>query len=204
MDCLKLGLKDLRTNLSIIPQDPVLFSGTIRFNLDPFDEHSDEEVWNILKKCELYEFINNKEDQLQCTVLEDGSNFSQGQKQLICIGRALLKKSKILLLDEATSSIDKHTDKLIQKLIREQFKDRTVLCIAHRLETIIDYDKIMVLDKGKIIEYDTPENLLSKDESDKTAIFKNMVKNELQGGNGNESGSEEYKNGNLHSIIEES
>ena len=200
MDCLKLGLKDLRTSLSIIPQDPVLFSGTIRFNLDPFDEHSDHDIWDILRKCELYDFINNKEDKLECAVLEDGSNFSQGQKQLICIGRALLKKSKILLLDEATSSIDKYTDRLIQKLITEQFKDRTVLCIAHRLETIIDYDKIMVLDKGEIIEYDTPQNLLNKDEDDKSAIFKNMVKNELQGGNLSESGSE--KNGG-NDVIEE-
>ena len=110
IDCLCLGLKDLRSSLSIIPQDPVLFSGTIKFNLDPFNEHSDDEIWDILNKCELYELINSKEDKLECVVKED-EVISVKDKQLICIGRALLKKSKILL-DEATSSIDKYTDKL--------------------------------------------------------------------------------------------
>eukprot|EP00483_Globobulimina_turgida_P005559 UN05569 len=171
-DILKLGLNDLRNRLAIIPQDAVLFSGSVRFNLDPFTEYNDNEIWDILKKCELYEFIHNKNDKLDYLVGENGSNFSHGQKQLICIGRALLKKSKILFLDEATSSIDKYTDKLIQKVIRKQFTNTTILCIAHRLQTIIDYDKIMVLSNGDIIEYDTPTNLLNKNRNDKTAIFK--------------------------------
>ena len=177
INCLRLGLKDLRSNLSIIPQDPVLFSGTLRFNLDPFNEYNDNEVWDILKKCELYNFVSNLNNKLLYIVTEDGSNFSLGQKQLICIGRALLKKSKILLLDEATSSIDKYTDKLIQKLIRKEFKNKTVLCIAHRINTIIDYDKIMVLSNGFVIEYDLPQNILNKSDDDKTAIFKTMIKN---------------------------
>jgi len=171
VDCLKLGLKDLRSSLSIIPQEPVLFSGTLRFNLDPFGERSDDEIWSVLKKCELFDFVNSKDEKLDFRVSEGGGNFSAGQKQLICIGRALLKKSKVLGLDEATSSIDKHTDSLIQTLIRKEFESITVLCIAHRLETIIDYDQIMVLSKGKIIEYGPPQTLLEN----KNGEFYGMV-----------------------------
>jgi len=181
IDALSLGLKELRESISIIPQDPVLFSGTIRFNLDPFENHSDDAIWRVLESVELFDFVDKLEGKLEGVVKEDGSNFSQGQKQLICIGRALLKQSRILLLDEATSSIDKYTDQLIQKVIREQFKDRTVLCIAHRLETILDYDRIMVLSDGNIIEFDTPQNLLQKEDDDPNAIFKNMVNNEAGG-----------------------
>eukprot|EP01083_Nonionella_stella_P195222 719309_1 len=131
VNCLNLGLKDLRSSLSIIPQEPVLFSGTLKFNLDPFNEKSENEIWDVLRKCELYNFINSKDEKLNFGVTEGGNNFSAGQKQLICIGRALLKKSKVLCLDEATSSIDKHTDSLIQTLIRKEFSGVTVLCIAH-------------------------------------------------------------------------
>merc|ERR1712228_314932 len=139
---------------------------------DPFGERSDDEIWDVLKKCELFEFIQSKEEKLEFMVSEGGNNFSSGQKQLLCIGRALLKKSKILALDEATSSIDKHTDGLIQTLIRKEFSDVTVLCIAHRLDTIIDYDKIIVLSKGKVLEYDTPQNLMEDVDSE----FYKMVK----------------------------
>ncbi len=166
VDCLELGLKDLRTSLSIIPQEPVLFSGSLRFNLDPFGQKTEDEIWDVLRKCELYDFVHSKEEKLEFPVTEGGSNFSAGQKQLICIGRALLKQSKVLALDEATSSIDKHTDSLIQTLIRKEFKNITVLCIAHRLDTIVDYDKIMVLAKGKIVEYDSPQNLLKNENGD--------------------------------------
>ena len=172
IDCCKLGLRDLRSNLSIIPQDPVLFSGTIRFNLDPFNKHTDSQVWDVLKAVKLIDVINNeKSGGLECIVNENGSNFSQGQKQLICFARALLKNSKVLLLDEATSSIDQHTDKLIQELIRKEFIDKTVLCIAHRLETILDYDRIMVLSKGDIIEFDKPDILMKKSDG----VFASMV-----------------------------
>jgi len=172
VNCLQLGLKDLRQSLAIIPQEAVIFSGTLRFNLDPFCERSDDEIWNALRKCELYDFVSEKADGLQYMVSEGGGNFSAGQRQLVCIGRAILKKSSVLLLDEATSSIDKHTDNLIQKLIRNEFNDVTVICIAHRLETIIDYDRILVLSKGEIQEFDTPNNLLSKGEA---SIFYQMV-----------------------------
>ncbi len=171
IDISKLGLRDLRSRLSIIPQDPVLFSGSVRFNLDPFHEYRDEQIWDILRRCELYEHIYGKTERLEYKVSEGGKNFSQGQRQLICIGRALLKNTKILLLDEATSSIDKHTDALIQKLIRENFKKRTVLTIAHRIETIMDYDRIMVLKEGVIAEFDTPQNLLK----DENGLFWAMV-----------------------------
>ena len=166
IDCMKLGLRDLRSSISIIPQDPVLFSGSIRFNLDPFNERSDDDVIKILKQVKLYNKIVSSSDNLinmdplQYVVAEGGSNFSQGQKQLICIARALLRNSKILALDEATSSVDQKTDKLIQDLIRTSFKNQTVLTIAHRLETIIDYDKLIVLKQGKVVEYDSPQNLL--------------------------------------------
>ena len=171
VDCLRLGLKDLRCSLSIIPQEPVLFSGTLRFNLDPFGQCSEDEIWSVLKKCELFEFVHSKEEGLDFVVSEGGGNFSAGQKQLICIGRALLKKSTVLALDEATSSIDKHTDSLIQTLIRNEFDRITVLCIAHRLDTIIDYDQIMVLHKGRIAEYGPPQKLLQN----KDGVFYGMV-----------------------------
>eukprot|EP01083_Nonionella_stella_P072306 194855_1 len=192
VDCLKLGLKDLRSNLAIIPQDPVLLSGTLKFNLDPFDEYTDDEIWDVLKKIKLYNFINEKSDKLQFIVTENGNNFSCGQKQLICIGRALLKKTKILLLDEATSSIDKHTDQLIQNLIRKEFTDRTVLCIAHRLQTIIDYDKILVLANGSIIQFDAPKQLLK----DKNGAFAKMVLDKMD--------VNESDDGNHNDIVEES
>ena len=166
VDCLRLGLKDLRRSLSIIPQEPVLFSGTLRFNLDPFGERTEEEIWSVLRKCDLFDFVDSKTEKLDFRVSEGGGNFSAGQKQLICIGRALLKKSKVLALDEATSSIDKHTDSLIQTLIRKEFESITVLCIAHRLDTIIDYDQIMVLSKGRIVEYGPPQKLLENEKGE--------------------------------------
>lgn len=153
-------------------RDPVLFSGTLRFNMDPFTLYTDDEIWDVLTKIKLFELINGKKYKLQCKVSENGNNFSSGQKQLICIGRALLKKnSKFLLLDEATSSIDKHTDHLIQNLIRKQFADKTVLCIAHRLNTVIDYDKILVLGNGKILEFDKPTELLQRE----NGVFASML-----------------------------
>jgi len=158
--------------MSIIPQDPVLFSGSIKFNLDPFNQYQDEELWNVLKKIHLFDFVQEKTEQLNYLIAERGSNFSQGQRQLICIGRALLRKTKILLLDEATSSVDSTTDQLIQTTIRQNFQDRTVLTIAHRLETILDSDRVMVLSDGRIIEFDTPSKLLENS----NGVFASMVK----------------------------
>nr|QUF59448.1 ATP-binding cassette transporter Abcc1-4 [Brachionus angularis] len=166
-----IGLHDLRKKLTIIPQDPVLFSGSLRINLDPFEEYSNDRIWNALEHAHLKEFVQKLDKQLDFECSEGGENLSVGQRQLICLARALLRKTKILILDEATASIDHNTDDLIQQTIRTEFKDCTVLTIAHRLNTILDSNRIMVLDKGKIAELDSPKNLLEK----KTTIFYSMA-----------------------------
>lgn len=167
-----IGLHDLRKKLTIIPQDPVLFSGTLRVNLDPFEEYSDSQIWDALEHANLKEYVKGLEKKLEFECSEGGDNLSVGQRQLICLTRALLRKTKILILDEATASIDHNTDELIQSTIRSQFKDCTILTIAHRLNTIIDNDRIMVLDKGKLVEFDSPSNLLMNNSS----IFFSMAK----------------------------
>uniref|UniRef100_A0A670I6L0 ATP binding cassette subfamily C member 4 n=1 Tax=Podarcis muralis TaxID=64176 RepID=A0A670I6L0_PODMU len=167
----ELGLHDLRKKISIIPQEPVLFTGTMRKNLDPFDEYSDEELWNSLEEVQLKEAIEELPDKLETQLAESGSNFSVGQRQLVCLARAILKKNKILIIDEATANVDPRTDELIQKTIREKFAQCTVLTIAHRLNTIIDSDRIMVLDSGRLKEYDEPYILLQEKES----LFYKMV-----------------------------
>ncbi|XP_032672071.1 multidrug resistance-associated protein 1 isoform X3 [Odontomachus brunneus] len=168
----KLGLHDLRSRLTIIPQDPVLFSGTLRLNLDPFDNHSDEEIWRALEHAHLKSFVKNLPSGLIHEVSEGGENLSVGQRQLICLARALLRKTKVLILDEATAAVDLETDDLIQTTIRHEFKDCTVLTIAHRLNTILDSDKVIVLDKGLIVEYDSPHTLLRNP----TSSFYSMAK----------------------------
>jgi len=167
----EIGTAALRLNVSIIPQDPVMFSNTIRYNLDPFATKSEEELWEVLKKVNMAETIAGLPKGLNDVVAEGGENFSQGQRQLLCIGRSLLRKPKILVMDEATASIDNETDATIQKMIRENFNDATVLTIAHRLNTIMDSDRILVLEDGHIAELDTPENLMAKD----MGQFKAMV-----------------------------
>ncbi|XP_018417069.1 PREDICTED: canalicular multispecific organic anion transporter 1 isoform X2 [Nanorana parkeri] len=161
-DISTVGLHDLRKKLTIIPQDPVLFSGTLRMNLDPFDQYTDEEVWKALELSHLKPYVEGLEEKLFYAVSEGGENLSVGQRQLVCLARALLRKSKILILDEATAAVDLETDNLIQRTIRSEFADCTVLTIAHRLHTIMDSNKVMVLDAGKIIEYGEPEALLHK------------------------------------------
>eukprot|EP01083_Nonionella_stella_P288931 983231_1 len=176
LDFKKLGLRDLRSNLSIITQTPILFGDcTLRFNLDPFDVYTDDEIQNAIKSVSgsLYDLIRERDGKLDCLIAENGSNFSVGQKQLICFARSMLNNSAILCMDEATSSIDKNTDNIIQKLIRsEVFDETTVISIAHRIQTIIDYDYILVLNNGKIAQYDTPTNLLQQ----KDGLFANLVK----------------------------
>ncbi|KAM9321307.1 ATP-binding cassette sub-family C member 4 [Gastrophryne carolinensis] len=167
----ELGLHDLRKKMSIIPQEPVLFTGTMRKNLDPFDEHTDEELWDVLEEVQLKEAIEELPGRIETQLAESGSNFSVGQRQLVCLARAILRKNRILIIDEATANVDPRTDELIQKTIREKFADCTVLTIAHRLNTIIDSDKIMVLDAGRVKEFDEPYNLLQNKES----LFYNMV-----------------------------
>ncbi|XP_022898991.1 ABC transporter C family member 2-like isoform X2 [Olea europaea var. sylvestris] len=162
-DIAKFGLTDLRKVLGIIPQSPVLFSGSVRFNLDPFCEHNDPDLWEALERAHLKDVIKRNAFGLDAEVLEGGENFSVGQRQLLSLARALLRRSKILVLDEATAAVDFRTDALIQKTIREEFKSCTMLIIAHRINTIIDSDQILVLDAGQVVEYDTPEKLLQKE-----------------------------------------
>uniref|UniRef100_A0A8C1PG59 ABC-type glutathione-S-conjugate transporter n=1 Tax=Cyprinus carpio TaxID=7962 RepID=A0A8C1PG59_CYPCA len=158
----EIGLHDLRSRITIIPQDPVLFSGSLRMNLDPFDAYSDEEVWNALELAHLKNFVSELPDKLNHECSEGGENISLGQRQLVCLARALLRKTKILVLDEATAALDLETDTLIQSTIRSQFEDCAVLTIAHRLNTIMDYTKVIVMDKGHIVEMDSPSNLIAK------------------------------------------
>uniref|UniRef100_A0A8C9ZXN7 ATP-binding cassette, sub-family C (CFTR/MRP), member 3 n=1 Tax=Sander lucioperca TaxID=283035 RepID=A0A8C9ZXN7_SANLU len=167
----EIGLHDLRSKLTIIPQEPVLFSGTLKMNLDPFEKYSDEEVWRALEHSHLHKFVSNQPAKLELECSEGGENLSVGQRQLVCLARALLRKTRILILDEATAAIDLETDDLIQSTIRTQFEDCTVFTIAHRLNTIMDYTRVLVLDKGQVAEFDTPANLLSQ-----RGIFYGMAK----------------------------
>uniref|UniRef100_A0A803TJQ8 ATP binding cassette subfamily C member 2 n=1 Tax=Anolis carolinensis TaxID=28377 RepID=A0A803TJQ8_ANOCA len=162
LDIATIGLHDLRQKLTIIPQDPVLFSGSLRMNLDPFDQHSDKDVWYALELAHLKTFVSSLPEGLSYPVSEAGENLSVGQRQLLCLARALLRKSKILILDEATAAVDMETDHLIQQTIRSEFVDCTVITIAHRLHTIMDSNRVMVLQAGKIVEFDSPEELLQQ------------------------------------------
>ncbi|GKV01698.1 hypothetical protein SLEP1_g14237 [Rubroshorea leprosula] len=171
IDISKIGLHDLRSRLSIIPQDPTLFQGTIRGNLDPLEEHADNEIWQALDKSQLVDIVRRKDRKLDTPVLENGDNWSVGQRQLVSLGRALLKQARILVLDEATASVDTATDNLIQKIIRTEFKDCTVCTIAHRIPTVIDSDLVLVLSDGRVAEFDTPARLLE----DKSSIFLKLV-----------------------------
>ncbi|KAJ3357564.1 hypothetical protein HDU83_006290 [Entophlyctis luteolus] len=219
VDISKIGLQDLRSRLTIIPQDPVLFEGTLRFNLDPLGTYTDDTIWDAVKAVGLLESmqkglsrsnssaslldgekgkgaatsssssaIGNASDTagdanptvpktgggvnltLESNVAESGNNFSQGQRQLICLARAILRQTKVFFLDEATASVDEATDSRIQKTIRTSFKDATVITIAHRLKTIADYDRVLVLERGKIEEFDAPINLINK----KNGLFRKM------------------------------
>jgi ABC-type multidrug transport system fused ATPase/permease subunit len=151
--------------LTIIPQDPVVFSETLRHNLDPFGEYNDQQIWSSIECTGLKEFVQSLPNNLEYKCVEGGDNLSLGQRQLLCLSRAILKKTKILILDEATAAIDFKSDHVIQKIISEKFKESTVITIAHRLNTIIDSTRILVLDKGKIKEFDTPSSLLSNKNS---------------------------------------
>ncbi|KAJ2483694.1 hypothetical protein IWW56_000258 [Coemansia sp. RSA 2131] len=181
IDIATIGLHDLRSRISIIPQDPVLFEGTIRDNLDPMDEYTDDEVWASIHTTHIEgmlekpteKYIENPRNAdmgiwlegigLNKWIKHSGSNFSVGERQLISLCRALLWRRKILVLDEATANIDNKTDQLIQTVLRKEFKDCTILTIAHRLNTVIDCDRILVMDQGTVAEFDTPKNLLARD-----------------------------------------
>jgi ABC-type multidrug transport system fused ATPase/permease subunit len=220
IDISQLRLRDLRSRLAIIPQDPVLFSGTIRSNLDPFDEHEDYELVEALKRVHLISDSSelhsssaslsdvqassnadhnpvlagnaatpsthtapstpkntNLFQNLYTPISESGQNLSQGQRQLLCLARAIISRPKILILDEATSAVDKATDELIQRSIREQFKDSTLIVIAHRLSTIADFDRVLVLGEGRVLEFDSPQALLEREikEGEDEGAFRGLV-----------------------------
>ncbi|XP_064537337.1 multidrug resistance-associated protein 1 isoform X6 [Drosophila montana] len=172
IDIATMGLHMLRSRLTIIPQDPVLFSGSLRSNLDPFEVKTDDELWKALELSHLKAFAKSLTAGLNHEISEGGENLSVGQRQLVCLARALLRKTKVLVLDEATAAVDLETDDLIQKTIRSEFRECTVLTIAHRLNTILDSDKVIVLDKGQITEFAAPNALLA----DPKSAFYSMAK----------------------------
>uniref|UniRef100_A0A3B5MW06 ABC transporter domain-containing protein n=1 Tax=Xiphophorus couchianus TaxID=32473 RepID=A0A3B5MW06_9TELE len=171
----EIGLHTLRQKMSIIPQDPVLFTGTMRKNLDPFKQHTDEDLWNalqeVLQPSLLTTMVEELPNKLETVLTESGSNFSVGQRQLVCLARAILRENRILIVDEATANVDPRTDSLIQQTIQNRFQECTILTIAHRLNTIIDCDRILVLDAGRIQEYDKPYVLLQNQDG----LFYQMV-----------------------------
>ncbi|CAL9195292.1 unnamed protein product [Musa hybrid cultivar] len=171
VDISTVELRVLRSRLSIIPQDPTMFEGTIRSNFDPLEEYTDAEIWEALDSCQLGEETRKKELKLNSEVNKNGENWSVGQRQLVCLGRVILKKNKILVLDEATASVDTATNNLIQKTLRQQFSKSMVITIAHWITSVLGSDMVLVLDDGLIVEYDTPARLLV----DKSSLFAKLV-----------------------------
>ncbi|GAU94483.1 hypothetical protein RvY_06252-2 [Ramazzottius varieornatus] len=164
-DISKIGLRDLRSRITIIPQEAALFSGTLRMNVDPMDRATDEEIWSALDSSRLKLYFQSSPSGLNTRISEGGANLSVGQRQLICLARALLRRSKILILDEATAAIDFETDKYVQEVVRKEFADCTVITIAHRINTIMDSTRVLVMDAGRIREFDTPANLIEQPDS---------------------------------------
>lgn len=165
VDTTKVDLHELRQKISVLPQSPILFSISLRENLDPFKKFDDASLWRTLREVELEKIFHSLDQQL------DRNNLSTGQRQLLCLARAILKKNKIFIFDEATANVDDVTDSLIQKTIRRKFKDCTVLTIAHRLNTIMDNDRILVMDQGKVVEFNHPHILLQQE----SGFFTRMV-----------------------------
>ncbi|CAG0890313.1 unnamed protein product [Cyprideis torosa] len=171
IDTKYIGLHDLRQKLSIIPQEPVLFAGTVRKNLDPFSKYTDDQLWDALGQVQLKTAVSQLTGGLEGLVIDHGGNFSVGQRQLICLARAILNKNRILILDEATANVDLRTDRLIQTALRTKFVDCTTITVAHRLDTIIDSDRILVLDGGEVIQFGSANQLLQ----DKSGLFYKLV-----------------------------
>ncbi|CAN1785887.1 ABC transporter C family member 8 [Linum perenne] len=165
LDICAMGLKDLRMKLSVIPQEPTLFRGSVRTNLDPLGLYTDHDIWEALEKCQLKATISRLPNLLDSSVSDEGENWSAGQRQLFCLGRVLLRRNKILVLDEATASIDSATDSILQKIIRQEFAECTVITVAHRVPTVIDSDMVMVLSYGELVEYDEPSRLMETSNS---------------------------------------
>lgn len=197
IDISTVGLYELRSRMAIIPQDPTLFQGTVRSNLDPFNTRTDLELWSALRRAHLVESGGSKEDsqtpiQLETPVEDEGSNFSLGQRQLMALARALARNTQIIVCDEATSSIDFETDRKIQQAIVEGFEGKTLLCIAHRLKTIIGYDRICLIDRGKVAEMDTPLRLFDAGGTFRRMCEESSISREtiLQAGGGEGGGKE--------------
>jgi ATP-binding cassette subfamily C (CFTR/MRP) protein 1 len=169
IDVSLLDLKTLRQGMQIIPQDPILFTGSIRSNLQR--NSSDAELWEALERVGLKDYVSTLPEKLDSPIEASGSNMSYGQRQLVCLARAFLAKPVILVMDEATASIDQESDSRVQSIIKQHFSHATILSIAHRLESIADFDKILVLDAGELIEFDAPSILLS----DPTSAFSQLV-----------------------------
>ncbi|KAK4766985.1 hypothetical protein SAY86_014736 [Trapa natans] len=162
IDLSLLGLHDIRSRFGIIPQEPVLFEGTVRSNIDPIGLYTDKEIWESLERCQLKDVVASKPDRLDSSVVDNGDNWSVGQRQLLCLGRVMLKRSRLLFLDEATASVDSQTDAVIQRIIREDFASCTIISIAHRIPTVMDCDRVLVIDAGKAREFDRPSALLER------------------------------------------
>ena len=175
VDITSIGLKKLRENLTIITQESTILDGTLRYNFDPKGEHSDKEIYKVLKKIGFDDFVKKKRFKLSHTISENGSNLSIGEKQLICITRAILRKSKIVILDEATASIDFKHEEIVQKAIDQLLKNSTLISIAHRIKTVLNSDKILVLENGEVKEFDKPDVLLK----DKNSYFSELYTKSL-------------------------
>ena len=161
--------------MAVITQDPVLFGGSLKKNMDPFSQYTDQQLWTALEEVQLKAVVEDLPGQLNFRLRESGTNLSVGERQLVCLARALVQRSKIIIMDEATANVDFKTDRLIQEVIRHKFKDSTVLTIAHRLNTIMDYNKVLVLDGGRVVEFDNPDVLIRNG-----GLFAEMVKSHNQ------------------------
>lgn len=171
-DITKIGLHDLRSRIGLIPQDPTLFHGSIRYNLDPLGQFTDEQLWEAIGKCHLREIVHEKKQGLDSLIVEEGSNWSMGQRQLFCLCRALLRRNRILVLDEATASIDNATDAIVQRTIRAEFRDSTVVTVAHRIPTVMDCDMVLAISDGEVVEYEQPWKLMEREGS----LFRELVR----------------------------
>lgn len=178
VDVGQIKLDDLRSRITVIPQDPTMFKGTLKFNLDPENKNTDEEIYKIIEQAQLQELVDSDPAGIEMEISENGSNLSSGERQLICICRAILRKSKLVILDEATANIDVITEQKIQTLINTQFVDSTMVVIAHRINTIIQSDRVLVLSFGEIQEFDTPQNLMADGDSEFSKLITELKRKE--------------------------
>lgn len=174
VDLATINIQTARTSVAVISQDPFLFAGSLRRTLDPFKRFTDQQIWTALEQVQLSEMVYKIPGQLDYCIGEFGTGFSAGERQLLCLARALLDKRQIMIMDEATANVDYQTDQLIQHVIRHKFKNQTVLTIAHRINTIVDYDKVVVMERGRVMEYDNPAVLAGKRDSRFYELLKNQ------------------------------